>query len=309
MKATIVALCFNHEEFLDEALSSLEKLDEQVFEIIVVDDASQDLSPEILKKWKEVKPNWKFIFHIENQGNCKAFNQALSHCKGEWILDFATDDVLIPEVFEEWIDYASFKGEIGFCYADAFIFSRKRESNYLFSRTLGKKKMPEGRILSQLFEQNFICPPAVLFSTQKLKQLGGYSENLAYEDWDAWLRLSREHEVAFFAKPVIFYRKHQASMSASLFQKRNEKLLNSTTDILEKTLQWPEIQGIDKNVICHFISYHIRLCFLLQLPEPAKKFGSILKRELGFLPISSRGFLFFSDKLPFVYPIFKWLKA
>jgi glycosyltransferase involved in cell wall biosynthesis len=308
LKASIIALCYNHEAYLEEALTSISDLPEEWVEIIVVDDASTDKSVEIIKKWQTRKPDWKFIFNEKNKGNCQSFNSALAISKGKWILDFATDDILIPEAFLSWLEFAEQNLQLGFCYADAYVFSEKNKSKSLFSNTVKLNSFPEGDIFPKLFGPGFICPPAVLFQAEKLKAEGGYQNNLAYEDWDIWLRLSRKYSVLRFPDPVIYYRKHPASLSASVFQKRNEKLLESTLSIVENTLQWPEFENVDIDDYCLFMRYHIRLCFFLQLPNQAKKFFQLfqVKANPGLF---YKMMVFLSDKMSFIYPLYRWLKS
>jgi glycosyltransferase involved in cell wall biosynthesis len=307
LRASIIALCYNHKSFLDEALSSLENLGPEV-EVIVCDDASSDGSGAVLERWRSKKPDWKFIFNEKNTGNCRSFNSAISLSSGAWILDFSTDDVLIPDAFLRWLAFAEGQPEAGFIYADAFVFSRKKEEAKRFSAGVKPSEFPEGKIFSSLFRYNFICPPAVLFHAGRLKAEGGYQNRLAYEDWDIWLRLAGKFQVRRFAETVIFYRKHPASLSASLVQRRNKKLPESTLMILKDVIQRPEFQDVSKDDFALFVRYQLRLCFFLQLPEQAAGFFEILKQQCG-AGIRDRLLVYGSDKLGFIYPLYRRLKS
>src|SRR5689334_17677456 len=94
---TIVALCYNHAPFLTEALDSIRAQTYPHLEVILVDDASTDESPGILRRYAAANPTWQLLLLPENLGNCRAFNQAFRQGRGEYFIDFATDDVLLPE--------------------------------------------------------------------------------------------------------------------------------------------------------------------------------------------------------------------
>jgi glycosyltransferase involved in cell wall biosynthesis len=275
IRVSVLALCYNHEAFLEEALTSLASLPSEV-EVLVADDASSDRSPEILRRWQMKKPEWQFIFHEENRGNCATFNALLTMAKGDWVLDFATDDVLLPVQLLPWAKRADSVPGCGFCYADAFVFSRRGSPLRRFCAGRAVQSFPEGRILQDLFSPGLICPPAVLFSRRALLEIGGYNENLSYEDMDCWLRLARKYPVCRFPDAVIRYRQHPDSMSALVYRGRNRRHLQSTLTILREILDWPEFQPLPQQLRA-FIRYHLRLCFFLQLPEEAGAFYQLLQ--------------------------------
>jgi hypothetical protein len=58
---------------------------------------------------------------------------------------------------------------------------------------------------------------AVVFDREKLRGCGGFDESLGMcEDWDAYLRLSRDHGFASHDQTVALYRKHDKNMSADV---------------------------------------------------------------------------------------------
>src|SRR5690554_6116465 len=99
---SVICLCHNHERFLEEAIDSVLDQTYPNIEIIVVDDASTDGSKALLKDIC-VKNNLPFIDIAENIGNCAAFNKGFSVAKGKYVIDFAMDDVMMPERIEKQV--------------------------------------------------------------------------------------------------------------------------------------------------------------------------------------------------------------
>ena len=302
---SIICLCYNHEAFVDEALTSIEQLIYPNLEILVADDFSSDRSRELLENWQRRKSDWKFFFNKENQGNCKTFNQLLKISTGEFVLDFATDDVLESEALQAWVNRLDRNPKAAFCYADAWLFEKSRIQRHLYSISNKQKIRPEGKILPFLFGPPFICPPAVLFRRSALHEIGGYNENLAYEDWNVWLQLARKSEVVFHPQAVINYRTHSNSLSSSLFNKQNSRLIDSTLLILREVMAWDELKLIPENV-SHFLRYHLKLCAVLEFRSQGLQFWQLLssiskpgKRDRLWLAL-------IQSKIP-VYWIFKWL--
>src|SRR5688500_9747171 len=96
-RVTIICLCYNQARFIREAILSV--LSQTYFEIqfVVVDDASTDNSVSVIKECVALYPQINFIPLSKNSGNCKAFNLALLEAEGEFVIDLAADDVLLPD--------------------------------------------------------------------------------------------------------------------------------------------------------------------------------------------------------------------
>lgn len=304
---SIICLCYNHEAFVNEALRSIENLTYPNLEVLVADDFSTDHSVELLKKWQLKMPEWKFNFNEKNLGNCRTFNQLLKQSTGEFVLDFATDDVLESTALEAWVTRLSENPNAAFSYADAWLFEKSIDNRRLFSASNQQKKRPEGKILPYLFGLPFICPPAVLFRRSALLEIGGYNENLAYEDWNVWLHLARKFEVVLHTAPVINYRIHPSSLSASVFQNQNSKLIDSTLAILNEVLAWEEVKSIPGEV-AYFIRYHLKICAVLEFRGQGFQFWELLCSISKPRIIDWFWFALIHSKIP-VYWIFKRLKS
>src|SRR5690606_15919682 len=96
------------EKFVEEALASVFAQTYANVEVIIVDDASTDQSVAVIKKMlsgisSEQAGSVQTIFLPENLGNCKAFNRGLALAHGKYVVDFATDDVMLPERIEKQV--------------------------------------------------------------------------------------------------------------------------------------------------------------------------------------------------------------
>ncbi|MCX7874309.1 MAG: glycosyltransferase, partial [Caldimicrobium sp.] len=93
---SILIPTYNRLNFLKEALNSVFKQSfTGPYEVIVVDDGSQDGTWEFLENLAKTKDNLKILRHPENRGVASARNSALSLVKGEYILFLDSDDLLM----------------------------------------------------------------------------------------------------------------------------------------------------------------------------------------------------------------------
>lgn len=91
-KVSICILCYNAEETISRALSSALEQSYANKEIIVIDDASTDASPQTLAKLQK-KHNFRLIEHAHNKGQGSARNTAIEAATGEFVVFFDDDDV------------------------------------------------------------------------------------------------------------------------------------------------------------------------------------------------------------------------
>ena len=75
-------------------------------QVIIVDDCSTDGSVSIIKKIiSRYSHQIQFVALKQNVGNCKAFNQGLALATGEFVIDFSTDDLMLPDRIEKQVEF------------------------------------------------------------------------------------------------------------------------------------------------------------------------------------------------------------
>ncbi len=102
---SVICLCYNHRRFVREAVESVLNQSYKNIQVIVADDASTDNSVEEIQSLKAPYPSIELLLLPKNLGNCKAFNEALKLAKGEFVIDFATDDVMMPDRIEKQVAF------------------------------------------------------------------------------------------------------------------------------------------------------------------------------------------------------------
>ncbi|UOQ51330.1 glycosyltransferase family 2 protein [Hymenobacter cellulosivorans] len=236
---TIVALCYNHAPFLAAALDSILAQTYPHLEVLLVDDASTDGSATILRDYAARNPAWELHLLPENQGNCRAFNQAFRRSRGEFVVDFATDDVLLPErIAQQVACFQRLEPDYGVVFTDAELIdeaSRFVRRHYRRDAAGLHPRPASGWVFADVLSRYFISTPTMLMRRATLEQLGGYDETLAYEDFDFWVRAARHWRFYFLDQVTTQKRLHPSSMSRRGYRP-NDPFLASTIRVCEKAL-------------------------------------------------------------------------
>lgn len=256
---SIICLCYNHANFIEEALYSVFNQTYTNWELIIVNDASTDKSKKIIDKIVKENPLQIIqTIHLErNKGNCAAFNEGFKISKGRYIIDLAADDKFEIDKLEKQVKILeNADNQTGICFTNAILIDEesKEIGNYYFD--WHKKQPKNGFIFKELIRAGgMICSPTMLIKREVLEELGGYDESLSYEDYDFWVRSARKWKYIFLNENLTFYRKTNHSHS-STFKKKNNPHLYSTLKVCQKGFYLcqnkEEYQSLSISVLYHF---------------------------------------------------------
>ena len=238
---TIVCLCYNHEEFVIEALDSVINQDYKNIELIIVDDFSSDNSVVLIEKWLINHPEVLFIKNSFNSGNTKSFNHALKKANGTYIIDLATDDRLLPNCISSQLkafENSQFQ-DLAVVYANFNLIDKEGKITNIYFQ---ENEFPQsGNVYEMVISRSVkLGSIAALYDTEVLKKLGGYDESLAYEDLDIWVRISRNYNFEYTNEVLAGKRELNTSLSAQFLNKNNNRtkfLHQSTLKIFHKILE------------------------------------------------------------------------
>lgn len=272
---TIICLCYNHERFLREALDSVLAQTYSNLEVIIVDDSSIDSSPKIIQEYIKHHPQLTYISTGQNLGNTKAFNKGWRASKGEYIIDFATDDVLLPNRVEMQVEaFSKLDKSYGVVYSDAEYINDNSEHLYYHSEKY--KSAPDGDVFTEVIGRYFICPPTMMMRRSVLEELGGYDENLAYEDFDFWVRSSRNWKYSYLPEVTTQRRLHPQSLSQQYYTSEG-RMLQSTIKVCEKAANLVKTEA-EKTALIKRLKYEIRHSYFTNHFAETAQFLMLLKQ-------------------------------
>ena len=208
-RVSVLMPCFNHGAYILEAIDSVLAQTFQDFEIIVVDDGSNDpATHRILTGLATPKTT---VLTTINQGLPAARNYAASHASGAFFCALDADDKLAPTWFERAIQVLEQRPDVMFV------------SHWL--ETFGDEHWtwtPERCDLPSLLARNTVNG-AALVRREAFEAVGGYDETMrdGCEDWDFWLRLVECGLMGTIVPEVLFYyRRRPGSMSREMLDER-----------------------------------------------------------------------------------------
>lgn len=224
---SVICLCHNQKKFVRQSIKSVFDQSYGNIELIVVDDGSTDGSKDEIRSLLSKHEDVRFIDIRDNIGNTSAFNKGFSESNGQFIIDLAADDILLNNRIEKQVDFfQTCDDSTGVIYSDAQYINESGEIlNTHFA--INRYHPHEGDIYKELIRHFFIPPPTMMIKKAVFDELNGYDESLAYEDFDFWVRSSRNWKYAFQHEVLTKITKHRNSLSNFWYTKGDEQLYST----------------------------------------------------------------------------------
>lgn len=224
---SIVAVCYNHAQFVVETLDSIKAQTYPNIELLIMDDCSSDDSVAVIKDWIERHDyDCTLVAHQENQGLCKTLNESLSILKGKYFQLVACDDTLLEtKIATQVALFDTLTPDYGLIYSDVGIMNN--DSVHLDKTFYQESRyQPQtGEVYLEQVKTQFIKFMSCLCISDYIRKVGGFDERLVFEDVDFFLRFAKEYKFHYMDQPTGFWRKHDNNMTNELYT--NPKHLTS----------------------------------------------------------------------------------
>ena len=195
MYVSVIIPTYNRKHTLKRAIQSVYMQSLLPYEVIVVDDGSNDGT----KEWvKQKYPNVKYIYQ-KNSGVSSARNKGIKIARGDWIALLDSDDEWLPNKLSEQINKIKSNLDVKILHSNE-IWIR----NGVRVNQMKKHKKFGGYIFEKCLDICRISPSSVLLKKEILDDIGTFDESLKVcEDYDLWLRITSKYPVCFLDIPLI----------------------------------------------------------------------------------------------------------
>ena len=209
MKISVVIPTYNRIALVERAIDSVLRQSIKPFDIIVVDDGSDDGTSEMIKKkYRSIN-----LVQQQNSGVSAARNNGIKHAKGDWISLLDSDDEWTGKKLENQVDRLIKNPDYHFCHTNEIwirngvrVNQKKRHQKY------------GGYIFDKCLDICRISPSSTLFKKNILEHVGWFDTQLPVcEDYDLWLRITADYKILFVDEPLIIkYGGHTDQLSQSV---------------------------------------------------------------------------------------------
>jgi cellulose synthase/poly-beta-1,6-N-acetylglucosamine synthase-like glycosyltransferase len=217
---SVIIPVYNGEKTIQETIESVLNQTFTDFELIIINDGSQDATLEIVERIQD--PRLK-VFSYPNAGQAASRNRGIFHVCGEYISFIDADDLWTPDKLEAQLKALQANPQAAVAYS---------WTNYIdeFSQPLpsqqGSYMTVNGDVYAKLLLIDFIGSGSnPLIRRQALTEVGGFDESMTpSEDRDLWLRLAARYHFIAVRSPQVLYRQCANSESTNVLRMEKSSL-------------------------------------------------------------------------------------
>lgn len=204
---SVIIPSYNRAAMVAEAVESVLAQTYHNIELIIIDDGSEDETPDILA------PYFSRLRYIAQprQGPSAARNTGIVESHGVLIAFLDSDDLWLPEKIARQVDYFQSDESAMICQTEEIW---RRGQKIIKPRHWHRKE--SGWIFNRSVELCLISPSAVMMRRELFEHIGMFDETLpAAEDYDLWLRITWQYPVGLIEEPLVIKRGGHADQLSS----------------------------------------------------------------------------------------------
>lgn len=205
-RITVYIPSHNYGRFLTKAIDSVLRQNYDSWELLVIDDASSDNTPEVMNLYRGHKQI--SLFRTEGIGLPSVCNFALNRARGEYIIRLDGDDVFDENILLILENHLTRNPDVALVFPDYYLVD-----------DFGDIYAHERR--QRIYENNHMMdmPPngaCALIRKRVLDEIGGYREDLGAQDgFDLWSRIQHKYKSANVNLPLFYYRRHGENLTVN----------------------------------------------------------------------------------------------
>jgi glycosyltransferase involved in cell wall biosynthesis len=233
-KVSVIIPSYNCERYIAQTIDSVLNQTFKDFELIVVDDGSADRTRDIVASYG---PAVQLIAQ-QNTRVCAARNRGISEARGQYVCLMDHDDYWFPHKIEQQVSLLEDNPEAGVVYSAFILWHADASGEYPDPSSFDATAYPEdidqefsGWIYHQFLLDCWMLTSTAMFRREVFERCGDFDVSLPYsEDWDLWLRISREYPFIKQSRPTTLYRQHPGQGNRAL------RPVDYRTELLERAV-------------------------------------------------------------------------
>lgn len=213
---SVIIPTYNRANMIGEAIQSVLDQTYTDWELIVIDDGSEDNTHQVVNSILE--PRIRYLYQ-ENKRLPGARNTGIRVARGRYIAFLDSDDLFLPHKLERQVKQLDSRSELGLI---AGGYLEVDEQLRILREMRPWLAQPTLELQDWLLNCPF-CPTVPLVRRDWLERVGLFDESMRrIEDWDLWLRLSHAGcQMDWIEEPVCCYRIHGGNMVRDVLLMKN----------------------------------------------------------------------------------------
>lgn len=207
---SVLMAVHNGGPYLDASIASIVQQTFTDWEMVVVDDASDDGTSQVLARWMSEDSRIRTVSNASNIGQTASLNKGLRECRGEWVARQDADDLSDPRRLAVQMEFLDKHPDIVLLGTQGILID-------VATRKVGLLDVPcrePGILWTSMFLNPFLHTSVVFRRSEVLEKYGGYDDGFRIaQDYDLWVRILNDAPTANLPARLVSYRRLDESLS------------------------------------------------------------------------------------------------
>jgi glycosyltransferase involved in cell wall biosynthesis len=231
---SIIMPTYNRAALIAETIGSIRKQTYSNWELIIVDDGSDDNTEEVIAEINDERLHFIKAGRIGIGGKIK--NIGLEHARGEFIAFNDSDDLWHETKLEKQLNALAEFPEAGFCLTGGYNFKKIDEPlDYFYKRQDGTRC---DNLFTSIFKSEVaVFVQALMIRRNCLQIVDHFKEEKSFSDFDFVIALAKNFKGLILYAPLVFRRLHDENYITTTWEKsyyEGISLIHENKDLLPK---------------------------------------------------------------------------
>lgn len=232
-RVSVIVPTYRSQATIERALESACAQTLAPLEVIVVDDASDDGTRDVVERLAKGRPLVRLVALAENGGPSAARNAGLADARGELVAFLDADDEWLPTKLERQAERFAREPRLALCSCDSLYFTpeghEKRRSHDVLPPVEGDDAW------KTLLAYNYMPTPTVMAPRALLLEVGGFDPTVRFgEDLDLWIRAALRGPVAVVREVLVNIVEWSGSLTGTIRHRQPEFVIPYVRRYLEQ---------------------------------------------------------------------------
>lgn len=207
--SVIMAAC-NAEKYIDEAILSIKNQTYTNWELIIIDDKSNDRTSLIIGNYSKEDKRIKIVRNIIREGQALARNKGVATSNGKYIAILDSDDIALSSRLAIQVEFMENNMDVSLVGSHVELINSNGNKIRIKAKPCDTLSIHFCLILQSQFIHS-----SVMIRRDAFEWAGGYDNDYLYaEDYDLWSRLCDRYTLINIDKVLTKFRVHEESVTA-----------------------------------------------------------------------------------------------
>ncbi len=203
VKVTIVLPTYNGSKYLRQSIESCLNQTHKNLELIIVDDGSREDIHQMVKTYSDVRV--QYVRHPKNLGLPQALNTGFRRATGQYLTWTSDDNFFADHAIEELVRFLQTYDDVDFVYAENVLLNEGNVGETQLRRIQPPASLKNINLIGACF----------LYLRKVYEGVGQYNaKTFLAEDYDYWIRVSKQFKMQRLLRPLYYYRFHADSLTS-----------------------------------------------------------------------------------------------